>query len=73
MPPLAFDPAADIIFDYGPPLPGHANGLVFAALDVHGSIVLAETYYSIGGGFVRVGASGSRPRCSIAASSMYAV
>lgn len=61
LPPLAFDPAADIIFDYGPPLPGHANGLVFAALDVHGSIVLAETYYSIGGGFVVTAAERQAP------------
>ena len=31
LPPLAFDPAADVIFDYGPPLPGHANGMVIEA------------------------------------------
>ncbi len=61
LPPLAFDPAADIVFDYGPPLPAHANGLVFAALDVHGSIVLAETYYSIGGGFVITAAEREAP------------
>jgi L-serine dehydratase len=50
--PLAFDPAGDIIFDFGPALPGHANGLVFEALDAQGRTLLAETYYSIGGGFV---------------------
>jgi L-serine dehydratase len=61
LPLLAFDPAADIVFDYGPPLPGHANGLVFAALDVHGSTVLAETYYSIGGGFVVTAAEREAP------------
>ena len=52
LPTLAFDPATGIVFDYGPPLPGHANGLVLAALDAAGEPVLAETYYSIGGGFV---------------------
>ncbi|GAU86970.1 L-serine ammonia-lyase [Bosea sp. BIWAKO-01] len=52
LPPLAFDPAVDIIFDYGPPLPGHANGLVFCARDSAGAELLSETYYSIGGGFV---------------------
>ena len=52
LPALAFDPATAIVFDYGPPLPGHANGLVLAALDVAGEPVLSETYYSIGGGFV---------------------
>ncbi len=52
LPDLRFDPARDIVFDYGPPLPGHANGLVFEALDGAGVAVLSETYYSIGGGFV---------------------
>ncbi len=52
LPPLVFDPATDIVFDYGPPLPGHANGLVFSACDSAGTELLSETYYSIGGGFV---------------------
>jgi L-serine dehydratase len=52
LPALAFDPATAIVFDYGPPLPGHANGLVLSALDAGGEPVLSETYYSIGGGFV---------------------
>ncbi|MFO1149745.1 MAG: L-serine ammonia-lyase [Alsobacter sp.] len=52
LPPLAFDPATSIVFDYGPPLPGHANGMVVAACDDAGETVLSETYYSIGGGFV---------------------
>ena len=52
LPPLAFDPASDVVFDYGPPLPGHANGLVFEALNAQGKALVAETYYSIGGGFV---------------------
>lgn len=49
---LAFDPAADIIFDYGPALPGHANGMVFSAVDAAGNAAFSQTYYSIGGGFV---------------------
>lgn len=52
LPMLNFDPAADIVFDYGPPLPGHANGLVFEVLDGSEDVLLSETYYSIGGGFV---------------------
>jgi L-serine dehydratase len=52
LPALALDPATAIVFDYGPPLPGHANGLALAALDAAGEPVLSETYYSIGGGFV---------------------
>ena len=53
LPVLAFDPATAIAFDFGMlPLPGHANGLVFTALDTAGEPILSETYYSIGGGFV---------------------
>ncbi|RYH09570.1 L-serine ammonia-lyase [Tropicimonas sp. IMCC6043] len=50
--PLAFDPETDLIFDYGPSLPGHANGLRLMATDAQGDVLLQETYYSIGGGFV---------------------
>ena len=49
---IAFDPATDLIFDYGPALPGHANGLVFNAMDANDALLLTETFYSIGGGFV---------------------
>ena len=52
LPPMAFDPARDLAFDHGPPLPGHANGLVLMARDAQGDVVLSETYYSVGGGFV---------------------
>ncbi len=49
---LQFDPAVDLIFDYDHTLPGHANGMVLMATDHQGDVVLQETYYSIGGGFV---------------------
>ena len=49
---LQFDPSADLVFDFGAPLPGHANGLILEACDTQGDVILAETYYSIGGGFV---------------------
>ncbi|GIX15661.1 MAG: L-serine ammonia-lyase [Paracoccaceae bacterium] len=52
LPEMAFDPARDIHFDYGPPLPLHPNGMVLAARDAAGNAVLEETYYSVGGGFV---------------------
>ena len=29
---VSFDPAKDVIFDYGPALPGHANGMIFTPL-----------------------------------------
>lgn len=50
---IRFDQNKDIIFDYGPALKGHANGLVFRLLDGTQNILLEETYYSIGGGFVQ--------------------
>ncbi|WP_425070764.1 L-serine ammonia-lyase [Sagittula sp. S175] len=49
---LAFDPGADLRFDFGPALPGHANGMLLEALDAQGDVILQETYYSVGGGFV---------------------
>ncbi|MGI9394764.1 MAG: serine dehydratase beta chain, partial [Boseongicola sp.] len=49
---LKFDPETDLIFDYGPALPGHANGMIFMATDAQGDVVLQETFYSVGGGFV---------------------
>jgi L-serine dehydratase len=49
---LTFDPGRDLLFDYGPALPGHANGMILRATDAQGDVILEETYYSIGGGFV---------------------
>ncbi|MFO1032830.1 MAG: L-serine ammonia-lyase [Hyphomicrobiales bacterium] len=49
---VAFDPSTDVSFNFGPALPGHANGMIFRL--EHGGYTLAgETYYSIGGGFVQ--------------------
>src|SRR5579859_1095298 len=64
LPALAFDPAVDIVFDYGAPLAGHANGLVFAALAADGAALVTETYYSIGGGFVVTAAEREAPKVS---------
>ncbi len=52
LPPLAFDPLKDLHFDFGPALPGHANGMILKATDAQGDVILQETFYSIGGGFV---------------------
>ncbi|MFX0545845.1 L-serine ammonia-lyase [Roseovarius sp. S1116L3] len=49
---LTFNPKEDLLFDFGPNLPGHANGMVLMATDSQGDTILQETYYSIGGGFV---------------------
>ena len=52
LPPLAFDIERDVIFDFGPALPVHPNGLVFTAYRSTGEPCLCETYFSVGGGFV---------------------
>lgn len=49
---LRFNPETDLEFDYGPPLPGHSNGMILKAFDDAGNLYLTVTYYSIGGGFV---------------------
>lgn len=52
LPALRFDPETDLNFDFGPNLPGHANGMILSATDPQGDVIQQETYYSIGGGFV---------------------
>ncbi len=49
---LAFDPAVDLVFDYGPPLGRHPNAMTFAAFDAAGALVAEEIWYSVGGGFI---------------------
>src|ERR1700710_807844 len=50
--PVTFDPATDIIFLYSETLPYHPNAMTFLAEWQDGR-QLAETWYSIGGGFVK--------------------
>jgi len=49
---VAFSPAEHIEFDRGEPLPEHPNGMVFELIGGEGEILLSETYFSIGGGFI---------------------
>ncbi len=49
---ISFNEAEDLLFDFGPPLPEHANGMRFAAFDAENGILLERTFFSIGGGFV---------------------
>ncbi len=52
LPNVAHDPAVDLVFDYGKPLPGHANGMTCRALAANGALVAERVFYSVGGGFV---------------------
>ena len=62
LPTLAFNPESDIVFDYGPALPGHANGMIISAYDAAGEVLASETYYSIGGGFVVTARERDQPK-----------
>ncbi len=43
----------DITFEPRTRLPGHPNAMTLRALDADGNHVAQETYYSVGGGFIR--------------------
>lgn len=49
---IAFDRANDLIFDYGEPLSGHANGMKFFAYGQSGEVISESIFYSVGGGFI---------------------
>ncbi len=49
---IAFDPQADIIFDFVTAPKRHPNTLRFCARDAEGEILLDETWCSVGGGFI---------------------
>jgi L-serine dehydratase len=50
--PVPFDPETDIVFLYTETLPYHPNALTFL-LDLETGASIAETYYSVGGGFIQ--------------------
>jgi L-serine dehydratase len=49
---VSFERQRDIVFDRKTQGLGHPNTLSFTAFDEHGAVLLAETYFSVGGGFV---------------------
>ncbi len=58
---IDFSPHEDVEFEYGEELPRHTNGMRFTAFAADGTPLLAEDYYSLGGGFV---ARGDEPEAS---------
>ncbi len=50
---IEFDEPLDVLFHRTQVLPGHSNGMRFAALDANGQVLLSEEFYSIGGGFIQ--------------------
>jgi L-serine dehydratase len=49
---IMFCPNENIVFDKGEPLPEHPNGMIFELIGAKEKKLLAETYFSIGGGFI---------------------
>lgn len=49
---IPFDPDTQVVFHFFQSLPYHANGMTFKAFDTGGNLLMEETYYSIGGGFI---------------------
>jgi L-serine dehydratase len=49
---IGLDPETAIVAERGKRLPKHPNALEFRIADDGGEVVFAETYYSVGGGFV---------------------
>ncbi|HET8552511.1 MAG TPA: L-serine ammonia-lyase [Gammaproteobacteria bacterium] len=49
---IDFDEAADVLLHRDQVLPKHSNGMHFTARDDGGQVLLAEEFYSIGGGFI---------------------
>ncbi|MDX1697929.1 MAG: L-serine ammonia-lyase, partial [Thiohalobacterales bacterium] len=49
---LSFDATQDLLFHRSEVLPFHPNGMTFSAFNAEGELLLARTYYSVGGGFV---------------------
>ena len=61
---IAFNEKEDLLFMRAP-LPFHANGMRFIALDVAGREIANRVYYSVGGGFIvsdEVAADGNRQK-----------
>jgi L-serine dehydratase len=49
---IRFDLSTDLVFHMARSLPQHANALTFTAFNNAKEVILKETYFSIGGGFI---------------------
>ena len=49
---IKFDEQKDIVLHRYDSLPQHSNGMIYRAKDGSGAVLLEETYFSIGGGFI---------------------
>lgn len=58
---IPFHNKSDLLFHYEETLPLHANGMRFSTFDKNGTLILTQTYYSIGGGFILTEAEMQHP------------
>ncbi len=49
---ITFELERDLIFNYQDKLPFHSNGMHYAAFDDNQLVLVEDTFYSIGGGFI---------------------
>ncbi len=63
---IDFDPQVDIEFDLKNELPRHTNGMRFRAIGPAGAVLIEETYYSLGGGFIARGDEPEASTCDVA-------
>ena len=50
---VPFEEARDLLFHKDMVLPGHPNALRFTAYDANHAVLRAQTYFSVGGGFIQ--------------------
>ncbi len=50
---IQFSPSEDIVFDLGKALAEHPNGMIMTLMAGEDTVLLSETYFSIGGGFIK--------------------
>ncbi|EHL32674.1 L-serine ammonia-lyase [Legionella drancourtii] len=58
---ISFNEATDFLFLQKELLPRHTNGLRFSAFDAQDNLLIAQVYYSIGGGFITTEEDFSKP------------
>lgn len=58
---IPFHSKSDLLFHYEETLPLHANGMRFSVFDKNDTLLLTQTYYSIGGGFILTQAEMEQP------------
>lgn len=49
---IPFSRSDDLIFHRKQSLPFHPNGMIYTAYDTLGKVLMAKTYFSVGGGFI---------------------